>query len=192
MKRERQVFDTRGVCKIWASASQSTARTPTGNLSIRVEESLSVSDITTLRYLYSYRTPVGVIVYEDGKEPVAIITSYKYSVTTSRHMFYARRFLNNEGIKTVSLPSTIPGYFTSLELKIRWSDSMKTLLELHTKYLRARTRKNKYLYEGAMLANDVDFMVKRFDLELPVIEDFRDVKRIWEMHKVTMRMQGLI
>lgn len=190
MKRERQVFDAGGVCKIWASASQSTARTPTGNLSVRMEDSLTNGRV--LRYLYSYRTPVGVIVYEDGKEPVAIITSYKYSVTTSRHMVYARRFLNNEGIKTVSLPSTIPGYFTSLELKIMWNDSMNTLLELHTKYLKARIRKTGYLYEGVMLANDVDFMVKRFDLELPVIEDFRDVKRIWEMHKVTMRMQGLI
>lgn len=191
MKRERQVFDAGGVCKIWASASQSTARTPTGNLSVRMEDSLTPNG-RVLRYLYSYRTPVGVIVYEDGKEPVAIITSYKYSVTTSRHMVYARRFLNNEGIKTVSLPSTIPGYFTSSELKTMWSDSMNTLLELHTKYLKARIRKTGYLYEGVMLANDVDFMVKRFDLELPVIEDFRDVKRIWEMHKVTMRMQGLI
>ena len=73
----KHVVDKRMVAHLWWAQSQDSARTSTRNFSFQ------------RRKLYSYSTLVGQIV--DGADglPYALLTSRKYSVTTTAHMSIA-------------------------------------------------------------------------------------------------------
>lgn len=91
----KQVVTKDMVPHLWANRSQDAARTSNGNLSF------------CGAVLYSYATPIAHLADGADGQPVALITSHSYSVTTSAHVSAAHgsaRHLRNFTVPALALP----------------------------------------------------------------------------------------
>src|SRR5580704_16131116 len=70
----KHVFTTDMVAHVWAQRTQDEGRSGNGNLSFQ-------GDV-----LYSYRTPIAAFVQKANGLPALLVTTVKYSVTTSAHV----------------------------------------------------------------------------------------------------------
>lgn len=95
----KRVLSNDMVIHVWAAQSQDEARTSNGNLSFMGS------------VLYSYRTPIANIVPGADGQPVALVTTERYSVTTSGKHMPGHRDINhmrNFRVPFLLLPNGTP------------------------------------------------------------------------------------
>jgi hypothetical protein len=78
-KRIKKVFDSKQLCHVWASETQSEGR----------NQSRSMFFADNVIYSYGRHYVLGVIHTNKRGEKLGLINSYKYSVTTSKHQSHA-------------------------------------------------------------------------------------------------------
>lgn len=166
------------VAHIWAQQEKHSGKSANGNLSFR--------DST----LYSYRTPIGRFVETVNGQRALLVTSNKYSMTTScKHMPALWRAINY-GRGLYSPCFTVPilsqsGAFDELDNKAHGLNLAHLVAEYQTiaaKSLRARDIYGDEIYLFGKLHERADAALRyasAFGLALPFLDAGSDARDIW-------------
>lgn len=193
----KKVFNGSGVAHAWAAAINSTANTQDGRNS-------SKSFWFNNRVLYSYNTPIAVLLPGVNGEPVALITSDSYSSTTSGHRsdaFAAVRHLESfsvpylAGVASGGKYHAPPASYTTEQrvacLALAHARNKTYLLGEYNKRVGSMIRMRGTLHWDSqlnvenVLADSLSSLrsyCKVFALSMPVIDIAADAALIWAAH----------
>ena len=190
MARVRHVWPASKVTDLWVSRTQEEARTPTHNLSY--ESAVDAEKQIQYRYLYSYQTLIANIVEQVGKPTVALITTRRYSTTTSGQLSDARRSLRKDpSIRVIELPFEVIKYIHAPIMTHAWEGMIEESMGWYAKAGRARSNRDHYMGNALVLMDDANYMAERFEIPVPPVDGLEDLTRSMEAFKAYMKLRSL-
>lgn len=194
----KKVFNGSGVAHAWAAAVNSASNTQDGRNSGR-------SYWFNNRVLYSYNTPIAVLVETVSGCMAALITSYNYSSTTSRHRsdaFSAVRHMLSYSVPYLAHVASEGRYSAAINnwsstareerAKAAHAKNLAYLLQQCNKTVGSLIRMRGTLHYADVAAVksmlDTNSCVPRsyaenFGLSPPTIDTAADAARIWAAHE---------
>ena len=190
MARIRHVWPASKITDLWVFNTQRDARTQTHNLSY--ESSANDKYHIRHRFLYSYQTLIANIVEEAGKPTVALITTRRYSITTSGQLSAARRSLRKDpSIRVIELPFEVIKYIHAPIMTHAWEGMIEESMGWYAKAGRARSNRDLYMGNALVLMDDASYMAERFEIPVPPVDGLEDLTRSMEAFKAYMKLRSL-
>lgn len=153
----RQVYDNGMVAHLWANQSQESARSHNGNFWFEGDT------------IYSYRTKIGQIVRTNSGETVYLVTSERFSITTTtKHMSAIHRAIPSREYHVFNVPHLgVTGPDSQWHRENR--DHLKSLYDAEVTRLKRKRDRPEDWYFG-ILQDQYErarLYARLFDLEMP-------------------------